>query len=89
MRFETKSVRIAEAGLTSLLCGKRICRSQRLNLIRCLADAAKREGDLRRWHMLLDCIKNYEYITDFETLDKILIKLGTKFDFMEDNNEKI
>ena len=83
MRFETKSVKIAETGLTDLLCGKRICRSQRLNLIRCLADAAKRDGDLRRWHMLLDCIKRYEYIEDFDALDKILIKLGAKFDFME------
>lgn len=87
MRFETKSVKIAERGLTDLFLGKKICKSQRLNLIRCLADAAKKEGDLKRWHMLLDCIKNYEYITDFDTLDKILIKLGTKFDFMEDNNE--
>lgn len=83
MRFETKSIKIAERGLTDLLCGKKICKSQRLNLIRCLADQAKKEGDLKRWHMLLDCIKRYEYIEDFDTLDKILIKLGTKFDFME------
>lgn len=83
MRFETKSVKIAERGLTDLLCGKKICPSQRLNLLRCLADQAKKEGDLKRWHMLLDCIKRYEYIEDFDTLDKILIKLGTKFDFME------
>lgn len=87
MRFETKSVKIAEQGLTDLFLGKKICKSQRLNLMRCLADAAKKEGDLRKWHMLLDCIKHYEYIEDFDTLDKILIKLGTKFDFMEDNNE--
>lgn len=85
MRFETKSIKIAEQGLTDLLCGKKICRSQRLNLIRCLSDAAKKEGDLRTWHMLLDCIKRYEYIEDFDTLDRILIKLGAKFDFMEDN----
>lgn len=83
MRFETKSIKIAEQGLTDLLLGKKICKSQRLNLLRCLADAAKKEGDLHRWHGLLNCIKRYEYITDFETLDKILIKLGTKFDFME------
>lgn len=83
MRFETKSIKIAETGLTDLLCGKKICRSQRLNLLRCLSDAAKKEGDLKRWHMLLDCIKNYEYIEDFDTLDQILIKLGAKFDFTE------
>ena len=90
MRFETKSVKIAEQGLTNLLLGKKICDSQRLNLLRCLAAAAKREGDLSRWHGLLNCIKRYEYITDFEPLDKILIKLGSKFDFMEEtDNEKI
>lgn len=87
MRFESKSVRIAERGLTDLFLGKNICKSQRLNLIKCLADQAKKEGDLRTWHMLLDCIKRYEYITDFDTLDKILVKLGTKFDFMEAENE--
>lgn len=85
MRFEYCSLKIAEEAATKLLLGANITDLERLHLIKALANAAKKNKELRLWHYMLNFIDSYENIVDMGQIDKILIKWIAKLDFMEDS----
>jgi hypothetical protein len=87
MRFEKFSEKIVDQATTKLLQGEPITDTERLNVIRYLATAAKADKDLKNWHYLLTMIERYEYIVDMNKIYEILIRLIPKLGFFEEKTD--